>query len=598
MGGGRGLDPRDDNTAGLLLGGAAVAVVVLAGALWFAKAVDAALAHQPGPPQLFAYLFGLVSGRQDPPGLVGWVVLAAVLVMGVGVGVLVVGLVLRRLRRKPRVDKTTRHLAPVEHRRSMNEQARRIEAQRLAPQVTGIVGTLYGLSVPGNEPVYSGAEDVQIDIWGPRLGKTSTRAIPAVVGAPGAVIATSNRRDLLDCTILTRSKVGRTWVFDPQKIATDGRPTFIYNPLRRVTDVVNAQKLASIFEAASSEAGAQRSSHWDTAGRDLLAWMFLAAGSGGRPIGVIIDWLNDSRPDEPLRLLTEAGHLGPRKAVQGILDQPEKMRGSVFGTAQRMARPLINPDLLAWIEPNPSLPEFDPSTLANSRDTLYAVSKEGEGSAGAVVAAITAECCEEAEQIASTNKNGRLTVPLLACLDEAANICRWPALPAQFSHYGGRAILLMVFLQSWTQGVEAWGENGMRTMWSAATGRVYGGGVADSKFLAELSELIGDHDEQVKGRSYGAGGTSTSWNVRKERTLSVAELANLERGRAILLSAGRRPMLIAPQPWMVGPYAAEIQASKDAQEARIGTASPSAGADPARQTLTWTAPGTDRSTPR
>ena len=80
-------------------------------------------------------------------------------------------------------------------------------------------------------------------------------------------------------------------------------------------------------------------------------------------------------------------------------------------------------------------------------------------------------------------------------LDEAANIVRWPELPKLYSHYGSRGILLHTYLQSWTQGTEAWGEYGMRSMWSAATIRVLGAGVADEKFLSEFSSLIGDHED-------------------------------------------------------------------------------------------------------
>lgn len=47
---------------------------------------------------------------------------------------------------------------------------------------------------------------------------------------------------------------------------------------------------------------------------------------------------------------------------------------------------------------------------------------------------------------------GRLATPLLGILDEAANVCRWKALPDQYSHYGSRGIIL----QSWSQGVEVW----------------------------------------------------------------------------------------------------------------------------------------------
>ena len=101
-------------------------------------------------------------------------------------------------------------------------------------------------------------------------------------------------------------------------------------------------------------------------------------------------------------------------------------------------------------------------------------------------------------------------MPLVVVLDEAANVCRWPELPNLYSHYGSRGIVLMTFLQSWSQGVDVWGRDGMRKLWSAATVKVYGGGVADADFLEDLSRLIGDYDEPHVHRSRTPAGRTTT----------------------------------------------------------------------------------------
>lgn len=80
---------------------------------------------------------------------------------------------------------------------------------------------------------------------------------------------------------------------------------------------------------------------------------------------------------------------------------------------------------------------------------------------------------------------------MIGVLDEAANVCRWRELPNLYSHYGSRGIVLMTILQSWSQGVEVWGRDGMRKLWSAANIKVYGGGVAEAEFLNELAQLVG-----------------------------------------------------------------------------------------------------------
>lgn len=63
-------------------------------------------------------------------------------------------------------------------------------------------------------------------------------------------------------------------------------------------------------------------------------------------------------------------------------------------------------------------------------------------------AAFTAAVVEAAEKVRPSQSGGRLATPLLGILDEAAKVCRWKALPDQYSHYGSRGIILMTILKS------------------------------------------------------------------------------------------------------------------------------------------------------
>ncbi|WP_298991896.1 type IV secretory system conjugative DNA transfer family protein [uncultured Pseudokineococcus sp.] len=539
--------------------GAAALAALAATFLWMAEAVDALRTDRPWPAGPLEVGRAVALEGAPLPSVLALAVAAVLVAVSVTLLVLVVARLTRGLRHRPDVDRSTRHLAKAPERQRLGHRARTAEATRLAPSLKNAPGLLIGRTVNGGQRVYQGWEDVALDVWGPRRGKTTSRAVPALLAAPGAAVATSNKRDLLDTTAGLRSQTGRVWVFDPQGIASDGTPTFVYDPLSRVRTAVQAQRLAALFVADTKEPGARTDPQWDTAGADLLAWLMLAAAVDGRPLGDVWAWVSDSSDDTPVRLLREHGHEGPAASVDGVAHQPDKMRGSVYGTAQRMARPLINPQLLAWVTPTPGLPTFDPTAFVGSngvngsngpRDTLYALSREGAGSSGAVVTALTSAICEDAERAAMTNpdRSGRLPTPLVVVLDEAANVCRWPELPALYSHYGSRGIALLTFLQSYSQGVAVWGEEGMRTLWSAATVRVYGGGVADQRWLAELSDLIGDHDEIHRSVSTSRHGRSTSIDTRQRRTMTTAELTALPTKRAVVL-AGGRPLLVEPMRW-------------------------------------------------
>ncbi len=51
--------------------------------------------------------------------------------------------------------------------------------------------------------------------------------------------------------------------------------------------------------------------------------------------------------------------------------------------------------------------------------------------------------------------------------------------------------------QSWSQGVQVWGRDGMWKLWSASNVAVCGGGVKEPEFLNELSQMIGDYDRRT-----------------------------------------------------------------------------------------------------
>ena len=127
---------------------------------------------------------------------------------------------------------------------------------------------------------------------------------------------------------------------------------------------------------------------------------------------------------------------------------------------------------------------------------------------------------EAAEKYATSQPGGRLATPLLGILDQAANVCRWKALPDQYSHYGSRGIIL----QSWSQGVEVWSLEGMRKLWSASNVKIYGGGVSEVGYLDELSRLIGHYSYINVSRSHSKHGSSSSRQENKDEILSVADL--------------------------------------------------------------------------
>ncbi len=383
---------------------------------------------------------------------------------------------------------------------------------------------------------------------------------------------TSNKRDVVDATRDVRATSGPVWVFDPQRIAAE-EPAWWWNPLSYVTDEVKAARLAEHFAAGSRDPGAKTDAYFDPAGQDLLAGLLLAAALDNRPITDVYTWLTRPTDDTAVGILDAHDFRLVADQVAGVIGAPEKQRGGVYGTAQQMASCLTNRAVAAWVTPQGNANtrrHFDPAAFVRDGGTLYSLSKEGRGTAGPLVTALTVAVVEAAEELAVLSPGGRLTTPLLAVLDEAANVCRWRELPNLYSHYGSRGIVIMTILQSWSQGVEVWGESGMKKLWSAANVKVYGGGVSEAAFLEDLSRIIGDYDRQASSVSYGRGHRTVSQQLHRERILDVADLAAMPKGRAIVLASGSRPTLIRTQPWMTGPHADAVRAAIAAHDPQAG----------------------------
>ncbi|MFL1376274.1 MULTISPECIES: type IV secretory system conjugative DNA transfer family protein [unclassified Nocardiopsis] len=547
--------PTGMNTEAVLIWVLIATVLLVLGTVWVAVRVGGGEAAA----NPFDVLFGVLGGR------ITWGMSHTVVLVGEWILIVLVFTLVLLLRRssRARVDSSAAHMGRGDDLERLSEKGARAKAERLGVQ--GSPGVPIGRSVRDGRMLYGSWEDMHVDIWGPRTGKTTSRAIPAILEAPGAVLVTSNKRDVVDATRGVRQNSGPVWVFDPQAIALE-KPEWWWNPLSYVTDEVKAARLAGHFVAGSRDADAKTDAFFDGAAQDLLAGLLLAAALDRRSILQVYTWLTRPHDDEAVGILSRHGYSLVADNVSGVVNSPEKQRGGVYGTAMQMVSCLMSRQIAPWISPQEgeggeARPHFDPREFVAAGGTLYSLSKEGKGSAGPLVTALTVAVVEAAEELATTQRGGRLGTPLLGVLDEAANVCRWNDLPALYSHYGSRGIILMTILQSWSQGVDVWGQSGMRKLWSASNIKMYGGGVSEVEFLNELSQLIGDHEVERASVSGGKQGRSVSWQVDRQRTMEVSDLGSMPPGRAVVIASGTPPTLVETVPWMSGKHKEKVLSS-------------------------------------
>ncbi|BCW73469.1 type IV secretory system conjugative DNA transfer family protein [Arthrobacter sp. NicSoilB8] len=541
------------------------AAVVIGGGAWVSAHLGswmAGLASAPAHP--IDLVAGLAKGRVPWP--VQSTIVACVL-LGILIALTVTVLVVRArtAHQRTRVDKAAVHMGRGKDLDHLGTKGATATAVRLG--VENSTGVRLGRSVAGKRPLWASWEDMLILIAGPRTMKTTSYAVPAILDAPGAVIATSNKRDIVDVTRPVRAEAGAVWVFDPQAVAEED-PAWWWNPLSYVKNEATAGNLAQHFANGSREPGTKPDAYFDPAGQNLLKAFLLAASLGSAPVTQVYTWLTRPHDEAPAELLRTAGYDLLSDMIRGHIREPEKQRAGVYGTARQMVSCLTDREVSQWVTPardttvaTDPRPQFVPEDFVRGNGTLYSLSREGVGTAGPLVTALTVAVVEAAEKYATSQPGGRLATPLLGILDEAANVCRWKALPDQYSHYGSRGIILMTILQSWSQGVEVWSLEGMRKLWSAANVKIYGGGVSEVGYLDELSRLIGQYSYINVSRSHSKTGSSSSRQENKDEILSVADLTALPRFRAILLASGAPATMIETIPWMNGPHAQKVKDS-------------------------------------
>lgn len=459
-----------------------------------------------------------------------------------------------RTARRKRGDQVARKSASRREVAVLGERAVASQASRLGV-VADSPGLPIGRMVRGNAWLFSSWEFVCLMIAGPRTGKTTAWLVPRILVAPGAVLATSNKRDIVDITREQRSQSGKTWVFDPQGIAGEDQ-SWWWNILAGVKTPVDAISLAEVFIDSQRDPGATKDAYFDGASKDLVAALVLAAALGGRDIRTVHEWLTRPLDDEPVRLLERVGQMMTAQSLRGMMNLPAETRGGVYGGASQTMNFLLNDAALRWVLPptakdDENVMEFRPTDFVASTDTLYCLSQEGRGSASPIVTALTVAVIEAALEHAKTQPSGRLALPLFVALDEAANVCRWRELPDLYSHFGSRGIVVDTLLQSWSQGVSVWGDAGMNKLWSASNVKTYGGGVSEDKFLQSLSNLIGvEYVDQVQTSS-SRQGTSRSVSVgASQRPIApVSELMAMPPNRAWVLASGSPAVYVETVPY-------------------------------------------------
>lgn len=452
---------------------------------------------------------------------------------------------------------------------SGKELAQRIRGHKNAP--TFVTPPLLKVD---NKPIGLRAEDVGLILAPPRQMKTSAVAANQVLDAPGSVVATSIRADLMRLTITARKKRGPVWVLDLENLSGHPqRATFPF--VAGCEDAKVARERASGMAAAIPLGGKDSGAHFADGVRAILRCLLHAAAIDGGTFKDVVRWSQNFRDQTPAEILRKKS---PNPEWANTLDRwmrddnPDTI-GNTKTSLDRVMDTFMDTSVSDQLSVEPGTEgAFDIDRFLSEPSTLYIiVDDEASASVAPVATAIVSSIVKETNVLSQKSDTERLKPIVDLVLDEMVNICPLPALPKMMSSGGGRHLRTFGYLQGWSQAEQRWGKEGAQTIWDSAQMKLALTGLADDTLLEKFSRLIGHHwvTTQSHSESSGASGMSgsTQWNERRERIMEPEDIRKIDEGSAVLLYR-EKDAIATLIPWWDRPDAKELAAGRDAVKAQ------------------------------
>ncbi len=391
------------------------------------------------------------------------------------------------------------------------------------------------------------APERSVLVLGPsRSGKTSSLIVPNVLAAPGAVVSTSTKPDVLEMTAVARSGVGWTFLFDPSgRVELPRGVTRIgWSPIRTSLTfdgaVLNAEAMVRSARSSQHSLDLSHDSHWNERAASLLAPLLHAAALNGDPMSKVVTWVNRHQGDAALGILVD--HYGEEDVapnlLAGIVTTDPREQSGIWSTASG-ALSAYRSNSAIWSSREPLL---DVETFCEGQNTLYICAP---GRDQQVFAPLVVGLVSELQDAAyARSASGRVSPPLVLALDEVANIAPLPNLPSIVSEGPGQGLLTIACLQDLSQARSRWGKQADSFISLFGTTVVLSG-IADISTLETLSALGGD--KELTTRSVGesrdmkhAVHYSSSFSTIFRRRLDVDAIGRGDRGSCLALDAGNR----------------------------------------------------------
>jgi len=421
------------------------------------------------------------------------------------------------------------------------------------------VGMPLGVSTTGEQVVVP-LEDHVVVVASTGAGKTRDVMGAAAVDAPGALVITCTRADILDLCATRRAEKGRVWVFDPLDRVGWPEP-MVWNP---VAGCRNGQTAISHGLAFAAGLGADDKSSTNAGffranASSALTRLLHAADLDNRPIADVINWalhLDDGaeQAQDIIRHSTLAG-AEPMWAgmLRSIATGAEETVSSSRQTLQQAIEPLALRSVLRWVTPRDGVAVFDPAAFVASTDTLVLVADANASTNVAPLCTmLLQEVVDAAKAAALRLPGGRLDPPLRLDGDEIGNVAPLPKLPDLGTDARGFGMQLVLALQSLSQAKRRWGADGAATLLDNMNAEIVLGGLTDTTALNRYSALVGEVELTRSTTSYDpqtGRATSGSEQLHDRKVMRADEARQIPDGHGLLIYRNRAAVLLRMTPW-------------------------------------------------
>ncbi|RFZ42934.1 TraM recognition site of TraD and TraG [Mycobacterium marinum] len=388
----------------------------------------------------------------------------------------------------------------------------------------------------------------------PGSGKTDGVIAPSVATAPGPVVSTSIKWDVLAATAETRRGRGRAWAYDPggdESALPEGVSAVHWSPLDSVYDWESALTVAARLRQALPDANDPRAAHWLDRAQDWAAVLLYAASLRG--VEELMRWTRRPRAaTEEIRAVLDANpgedaDMAADALAAVVDDTEDRERSGVESTMSRLWAVYKLPGGVRTAKGT----NFSPAEFVKSAaDTLYIAvpSERTHVYAPAVVALLEAIRFEQYRRYAELAKSDTPSSPVTFVLDEVANTAPIDV-PAIASEAGGQRLHLVIALQDLAQARHRWGQDRGSGLLTIVGTKVLLPGIVDPGSLEAISLAIGDYQRgQITENISDDGRRSTSYGQTRERSIPPSRIARLPQGRVIVVE-GARPHEITAARW-------------------------------------------------